>query len=90
MVDLVRELSLLSPLLLVRFILQHLDALPASRLILAGLSHRVQLPHLVLRKMEGAGRERQRKKEEEKEGKKKRAIGTKKRASEKKRKKERK
>ena len=56
MVDLVCELSLLSPLRLIRFILQHLDALPAPRLVLAGLSHRVQLPHLVLHKMEGAGR----------------------------------
>ena len=81
MVDLVRELSLLSALLLIRFILQHLDALPASRLVLAGLSHRVQLPHLVLSKMEGAGKRRAGEREREKKTmrKREREIGTKKR-----------
>lgn len=59
MVDLVCELSLLSRLILIRLVLQHLDALPTARLVLAGHGHRVQLPHLVL---EGEGEEREGKK----------------------------
>lgn len=47
MVDFVRVLSLL-PVLLVRLILQHFDAFPAARLVLAGLGDGVQLPHLIL------------------------------------------
>ena len=47
MVDFVCVLSLLA-LLLVGFVDQHLDAFPPARLILAGLSYRVQLTHLIL------------------------------------------
>lgn len=47
MVYFVCVLSLL-PILLIRFVLQHLDAFSSSRLILAGLSHREQLPYLIL------------------------------------------
>lgn len=51
MVDFMRVLSLL-PVLLVRLVLQHLDAFSSSCLILAGLSHREQLPDLILREEE--------------------------------------
>ena len=44
---LVGVLALLS-VLLIGFILQHLHPFSSTRLILTGLSHRVQLPHLVL------------------------------------------
>ena len=53
-VDFVCVLSLLS-VLLVGFILQDLHPLPSTRLILASLSHRVQLAHLVLEPREGGG-----------------------------------
>lgn len=46
-VHLVGVLSLLS-ILLVRLIDQHLHAFAATRLILTGLCHRIQLAHLVL------------------------------------------
>lgn len=46
-IHLVRELSLLS-VLLVRLVLQHLHAFATTRLVLTGLCHRIQLTHLVL------------------------------------------
>lgn len=56
MVDLVCVLPLLV-VLLIRLVLQHLDALATTRLILTGLGHREQLAHLVLgRKGEGKTR----------------------------------
>lgn len=42
-----RVLSFL-PLFFVRFIFQHFDALAATGLVFAGLSHREKLAHLVL------------------------------------------
>lgn len=50
MVYFMRVLSLLA-ILLVGFVLQHLDAFSSSGLILAGLSHREQLPYLILGEM---------------------------------------
>lgn len=57
MVDFVGVLSLLA-LLLVRFILQDLDAFPSARLVLAGFSHRVQLTYLILREKGGEREDR--------------------------------
>lgn len=51
MVYFVCVLSLLA-ILLIGLILQHLDAFSSPRLILAGLSYRVQLPNLILGKQE--------------------------------------
>ena len=47
MVDLVSVLAFLS-ILLVRLVAEDLDALTAARVVLAGLSHRVQLADLIL------------------------------------------
>lgn len=59
MVDFVGVLSFLA-LLLVRFILQNLDAFSSARLVLAGFSHRVQLTYLILCEKGGEGRQRPR------------------------------
>lgn len=48
MVDFVGVLSLLA-FLLVRLVLQNLDAFPSARLVLACFGHREQLTYLVLR-----------------------------------------
>lgn len=57
MVDFVGVLSLLA-FLLVRFVLQNLDAFSSACLVLARFSHRVQLTYLVLRETGGEGRQR--------------------------------
>lgn len=57
MVDFVGVLSLLA-FLLIRFILQNLDAFSPACLVLAGFSHRVQLTYLILREKEREGRQR--------------------------------
>lgn len=58
MVDFVGVLPLLA-FLLVRFVLQNLDAFSSTCLVLACLSHRVQLTYLVLRETGGEGRQSQ-------------------------------
>lgn len=57
MVDFVGVLALLA-FLLVRFVLQNLDAFSSACLVLACFSHRVQLTYLVLRETGGEGRHR--------------------------------
>lgn len=56
MVDFVGVLSLLA-FLLVRLVLQNLDAFPSACLVLACFGHREQLTYLVLRKTGGEGRQ---------------------------------